>query len=146
MSPMPALLTRMSRRPYFSTEGGSGTRASSLGDGGGPVLLARDVEAHVGGVATAVTDAEGDLLAELVLDVGDHHVGALLGEALAGELADAGGATGDEGDAVGETKVHVLLLCEDPTGVFRRVLDPRSGIHRSHLYRLQSVGVEILDD
>lgn len=136
----------MSRRPYFSTEGGSGTRASSLGDGGGPVLLARDVEAHVGGVATAVTDAEGDLLAELVLDVGDHHVGALLGEALAGELADAGGATGDEGDAVGENEGSCPAPLRGSDRCVPEVLDPRQGIHRSGLHRLQSVGIKILDD
>ena len=70
--------------------------------GGLDVFGAGDVAAHGDGLAAGLLDQACRLGVGLLVDVGDHHAGALTGERLGGGAADACGGSGDEGDLAGE--------------------------------------------
>ena len=90
MSPIPALLTRMSRPPKAST---------ALAHGRRPVLLAGDVvPEEVGPPAAPVISADRGGTAVHV-DVGDQDSCPLVGQPVRGGLADSARRTCDDGDA-----------------------------------------------
>ena len=77
-----------------------------LGDGGLPIFLAGDVEPHeMGGLA----DLGGERTALVLLDVGDHDAGALLGHQYRAALAETRRAAGDEGHLAGQTIGHFFF-------------------------------------
>ena len=90
----PALLTRMSSPPK--------SEAAAV-DGVLPARLVGHVEVHEA-VAVAL-ERVGDLLPDVVLQVGDHDTGAGGGERLGHALAESLGAPGHEGGASGQVKV-----------------------------------------
>ena len=72
-----------------------------LGDRGLPAGVVGDVEVHE---AVALAERLGDLRPEVVLQVGDHDLGAGGGQRPGHALAEALGASGDEGLAAGQVE------------------------------------------
>ena len=93
---MPALLTTMSSPPSISDR---------LRHGGLPAGVVGDVEVHE---AVPLAERLGDLGAEVVLQVGDHDVGAGLGQRLGHALAESLGPAGHQGLAPGQVELRHL--------------------------------------
>jgi hypothetical protein len=90
---MPALLTRMSRRP----------NASHLGQAGLDLLLGRHVHGDAHGPALRPAELYRSCVGAALVEIGDGDPGTLAHEGAGDLLADAAGGTGDDGDTVLET-------------------------------------------
>ena len=93
----------------------------------------------VGDVAAGVGRAEvgGEGVAQVVLDVGEHDLGAVLDELFRGRLADAAGAARDHGHLAGQplgvgARCRGVAAVFDDAGQRRRSssLSPKDDLHR----------------